>query len=46
LLLQEKKHELYKGVVDYCKRSILTLPIDKQKDLLPTVLKQLFEEDE
>jgi hypothetical protein len=46
LLLQEKKHDIYKGVVEYCKKTILSLPVEKQKELLPTVLKLLFEEDE
>jgi hypothetical protein len=45
-LLQEKKQELYKGVVEYCKRAILSLSIENQKIYLPTVLQLLFEEDE
>ena len=31
LLLQEKRQELYRGVVEYCKRAILSLPLESQK---------------
>lgn len=46
LLLGEKRQELYKGVVEFCKRGLLALSVDKQKIYLPHVLQQLFEEDE
>lgn len=42
LLLKEKKQELYKGVVEFCKRGILGFSLDKQKLYLPSVLQQLF----
>ena len=46
ILLQEKKQELYRGVVEYCKRAILSLPVDHQKAYLPVVINLLFESDE
>jgi hypothetical protein len=33
-------------VVEFCKKGILSLPIDRQKVYLPNVLQLLFEEDE
>lgn len=46
MLLGEKRQELYRGVVEFCRRGVVGLPIDQQKIYLPSVLQQLFEEDE
>jgi len=45
LMLCEKKSELYKGVVEFCRRGLLALPVEKQKKYLPSVIEQLFESD-
>jgi hypothetical protein len=45
LLLKEKRQELYKGVVEFCRRGLTSLPIDQQKKYLPSTIQFLFEED-
>jgi hypothetical protein len=46
LLLREKRQELYKGVVEFCRRGVVALPIEQQLVYLPNVIQSLFEEDE
>lgn len=46
LLLGEKKQELYRGVVEFCRRGLGSLSVADQAGHLPSVLRALFEEDE
>jgi hypothetical protein len=46
LLLREKKQELYRGVVEFCRRGLGALSVAEQSGHLAPVLKALFEEDE
>lgn len=46
LLLREKKQELYRGVVEFCRRGLGALSVAEQSGHLAPVLKALFEDDE
>jgi hypothetical protein len=43
LLLREKRQELYKGVVEFCRRGVVALPLQQQMVHLPAVIQSLFE---
>lgn len=46
LLLKEKKHEIYKAVIDYSKKYLFKLEKSEQLLILPNLINQLFVVDE
>ncbi len=46
MLLKEKKHEIYKAVIDFGKKYIMKLEKTEQLTILPDFIKNLFIADE
>jgi len=46
ILLKEKKHEIYKAVIDYSKKYLFKLEKSEQLLILPNLITELFTVDE
>lgn len=46
MLLKEKKHEIYKAVIDYSKKYLFKLEKSEQLLILPNLINELFTVDE